>query len=69
MQFINFMFSGFLAFVGSYCLITAILYFVCNTVSRIWTRLTRCIMVSIHGWPPSHLDADGDFKEPEKQTP
>jgi hypothetical protein len=22
----------------------------------------RAIMVSRHGWPPPHLDADGDFK-------
>lgn len=29
------------------------------------TRGYRCIMVSIHGWPPPHLDADGDWK-PEK---
>lgn len=29
----------------------------------------RCLMVRKHGWPPPHLDADGDFKpdpEPEE---
>lgn len=30
-------------------------------------RFYRLIMVSIRGWPPMHLDADGDWKpEPEK---
>lgn len=28
----------------------------------------RCIMVTARGWPPEHLDADGDFKiEPKKE--
>ncbi len=25
------------------------------------TRLYRVVMVSIRGWPPPHLDADGDW--------
>lgn len=32
-------------------------------------RVTRTINVTSRGWPPSHLDADGDWKpEPEKET-
>lgn len=32
-------------------------------------RGTRSFMVAMRGWPPSHLDADGDWKpEPEKET-
>lgn len=28
----------------------------------------RAINIRRHGWPPPHLDADGDFKpEPEKE--
>ena len=54
--------SGFWIFCGCYALITMILYFLVNGVVRFFIRLFRAIMVSIHGWPPSHLDADGDFK-------
>ncbi len=28
-------------------------------------RLLRTIKVLFRGWPPEHLDADGDFKEDE----
>ena len=28
-----------------------------------FNRLMRTIKVAIRGWPPSHLDADGDWKE------
>lgn len=30
-----------------------------------WNRLFRHLNVRSAGWPPEHLDADGDFK-PEK---
>jgi len=30
-------------------------------------RLYRVIMVALRGWPPDHLDADGDWK-PEQKT-
>lgn len=54
--------SGFCIFCGCYALIGLILYFVVNGVLKLISRILRTIMVSIHGWPPSHLDADGDFK-------
>lgn len=28
-----------------------------------WNRLIRHLNVRKHGWPPEHLDADGDFKK------
>ena len=32
-------------------------------------RVLRTIKVTSRGWPPSHLDADGDWKpEPESET-
>ena len=31
-------------------------------ILKIWTRFTRMVMVKKHGWPPEHLDADGDWK-------
>jgi len=33
-----------------------------NFVFRIINRLLRTIKVCIRGWPPAHIDADGDFK-------
>ncbi len=59
--------SGFWIFVGSYCLIGMILYFLVNGVIKTASRFFRMIMVSIHGWPPNHLDADGDWKPNEKE--
>ena len=54
-------FSGFWPFVGIWILI----YIPFSTLLSIWSRLMRMIMVSKHGWPPSHLDADGDWKPKE----
>lgn len=28
----------------------------------VYSRTMRAIMVCKNGWPPEHLDADGDFK-------
>jgi hypothetical protein len=32
-------------------------------------RILRSINIAIRGWPPGHLDADGDFQERDKVTP
>lgn len=41
-----------------------------NFVGAVYSRTLRAIMVSIKGWPPAHLDADGDWKsEPEAGEP
>lgn len=37
-----------------------------NQVTPIITRIYRVIMVSLRGWPPAHLDADGDWKPAPK---
>lgn len=29
---------------------------------RCWNRFMRHLNVRKHGWPPAHLDADGDWK-------
>lgn len=36
---------------------------------RIINRLFRLILVSINGWPPPHLDADGDWKPRAPDSP
>lgn len=55
-------FSGFWSFVGMTILLYGLFYFIVNGAMRVWARFMRMLMVRKHGWPPSHLDADGDFK-------
>ena len=55
-------FSGFWAFVGMATLLTIFLHYGVNGMLRLWSRFTRVLMVRKQGWPPEHLDADGDFK-------
>ena len=62
LEILEFALSGFWKFVGCAMLFNGAAYFLVNGLLRIWTRLMRMIMVSKHGWPPSHLDADGDWK-------
>jgi hypothetical protein len=66
LELLKFTLSSFWIFCGSYAMIGMILYFVVNGIIKLFSRLFRMIMVSKHGWPPSHLDADGDWKELEK---
>jgi hypothetical protein len=53
-------FSGFWKFLGMYFLLVALFYFVVNLIYKSWVSFMRMIMVRKHGWPPDHLDADGD---------
>lgn len=34
-----------------------------NVTFRLVNRLLRTIKVACRGWPPEHLDADGNFRE------
>ena len=52
----------FLALIVAGVLKTAI-----RTPFHIWNRYCRSRNIRERGWPPSHLDADGDWKpEPSK---
>lgn len=57
-----------LSFAGDHPVLTFCLaYIVGEVIVRSIVRVTRSINVAIRGWPPAHLDADGDWKpEPEK---
>lgn len=55
-QLIEIAFSGFWPFLG----FTVILGLFTNGIAAMWSRLMRMLMVRKHGWPPNHLDADGD---------
>ncbi|MBG0871866.1 MULTISPECIES: hypothetical protein [Burkholderia] len=47
-------------FMDAHPLLTVILAFV---AASIVSRLYRVAMVAARGWPPAHLDADGDWKK------
>lgn len=40
---------------------------IAECLAKIASRMLRSLNVAIRGWPPSHLDADGDWK-PEETT-
>lgn len=58
--------SGFWVFIGSISIIYIVLFFITNAVIMILSRLFRTINIAFRGYPPSHLDADGDFKPYKK---
>lgn len=50
-------------FMGAYWfLVLLAIYIISRCAFRCWNRLMRHLNVRKHGWPPAHLDADGDFK-------
>lgn len=65
-KIIEIAFSGFWPFVGMMILLNGAAYFTVNGFVRIWSRFMRMLMVRKHGWPPIHLDADGDWKPEPK---
>jgi hypothetical protein len=44
-----------------------IIVMICLTIDSIITNICKAILrrnnIKEHGWPPEHLDADGDFKK------
>ena len=41
-----------------------------HMTARLISRVPRTIKVALRGWPPPHLDADGDWKpEPKRDDP
>lgn len=43
-------------------------WIVISAASNLISRLFRIIVVTFRGWPPAHLDADGDWKPETKET-
>lgn len=42
------------------CLVTALLGEALSVAFRCWNRLLRHLNIRKQGWPPAHLDGDGD---------
>jgi hypothetical protein len=60
-------FSGFFPFIGIMILLNIVVLYTINTIYKFWRRFMRMLMVRKHGWPPEHLDADGDFHKKNKR--
>jgi hypothetical protein len=67
MKLVEIAFSGFWEFIGMFILIYTFIFFIINGLVKMWSRFMRMLMVRKHGWPPSHLDADGDFMYKKKK--
>lgn len=39
-----------------------------NAIGKILNRILRSFNILCRGWPPEHLDADGDFQELPEET-
>lgn len=65
-KIIEIAFSGFWPFFGMMILLNGAAYYTVNGLVKIWRMFMRMLMVRKHGWPPSHLDADGDWKPDSK---
>lgn len=60
-------FASFWTFAGSFAFAYLFLFFVVNGVANICNRFIRMVNIWRRGWPPEHLDADGDTHH--KPTP
>jgi len=61
MEIIRFIFSSFWIWLGA----VTIIYIPFETIVKVIRLLVRRSNISKHGWPPTHLDADGDWKKNE----
>jgi hypothetical protein len=67
MEVLRFVFSSIWIFIGTIMIISALLYPV-KCLTMIINRLIRSSTIKKQGWPPVHLDADGDIhREPKKE--
>ncbi len=63
MNLLEFTFQSFWHFAGMFLLIFLIL----RVPLHAWAFFIRHLNIRSKGWPPSHLDADGDFEpKPEE---
>lgn len=52
--------SGFWVFVGTFLILSLTLKLGAALIFKCWNRLLRTVKVALRGWPPAHIDADGD---------
>ncbi len=61
-DFFKFIFSNFWYFIGFLIILSSVL----KTIYGIFHKLIRHFTILKVGYPPSHCDGDGDFKENEE---
>lgn len=64
MEILRFIFSSFWVWLG----FTILVYLPLDAIRLIIVRLIRRSIVSKHGWPPAHIDADGDWKPEQTKS-
>lgn len=52
---------------GSPIITLCLVYMITVTPLRMWKAWLRSRNIRYAGWPPAHLDADGDFKVEEEE--
>lgn len=57
------MLSGFWAFIGGFMILSLLITVPLTFILKLVTRIFRHRNIKLHGYPPAHCDADGDFKE------
>lgn len=62
LEIIQFMFSGFWIWVGFFITSYLFLHYALKFLLKAWSRFLRHMNIRKHGWPPTHLDADGDWR-------
>ncbi len=68
MELLKYVLSDFWIFCGFFLIFALSIHYTANGILRLISRTFRTIMVLSRGWPPSHLDADGDFKDAQHET-
>ena len=54
--------GGFWRFIGYWILLSVVFGIPAKVIMFLWNRLLRFFNMRKNGYPPSHIDADGDFK-------
>lgn len=69
-QLLTYAYGGFWAFIGTGIVIAILIHasvsalqIITTFIFRLINRFIRMTIVLIRGWPPNHLDADGDWKQ------
>jgi hypothetical protein len=63
LEILKFMFQSFWHFVGCAIFLSGF----SNLIFLLWNRFWRHWSIRINGYPPPHCDADGDFKDVDKE--
>lgn len=61
LELLKYLLSDFWIFIGGSILLNGLFYFTVNGVITIFKLFFRHLNIRKHGWPPNHLDADGDI--------